>query len=164
MDDNGKQPEAWKPDLEHLWLVQIDPFTPEGADADWEMFRDLFGLSRPEIPGRRRFLGINQARILRARALAQEVEQLPGHHSERRDTAMAPPGDVEQYEKTIDGVTSPNTYALDKQRRATVEVDVQSLQALVAAVRQLQQTVAALVPDEAKSSTDGYRGESGGGE
>jgi hypothetical protein len=50
-----------------------------------------------------------------------------------------------------------------KQRRETVEVEVQSLQALEAAVRQLEQTVAALVPEEAKRSTDGYGDESGGG-
>jgi hypothetical protein len=50
-----------------------------------------------------------------------------------------------------------------KQRRATVEVDVASLQALEAAVRQLEQTVAALVPEEAKRSTDGDVHESGGG-
>jgi hypothetical protein len=50
-----------------------------------------------------------------------------------------------------------------KQRRATVEVDVQSLQALEAAVQQLEQTVAALVSAEAKRSTEGYGDASGGG-
>jgi hypothetical protein len=50
-----------------------------------------------------------------------------------------------------------------KQRRAPVEVDVQSLQALEAAVRQLEQTVAALVSAEVKRSTDGYGDASGGG-
>jgi hypothetical protein len=73
------------------------------------------GLSRPQIPGRRRFR-INKARV---------------------DS--------------------------DKQRQGTVEVDVQSLQALEAAVRQLEQTVAALVPKEAERSTVGYGDESGGG-
>jgi hypothetical protein len=104
--------EPWKPDFELLRRAQED--TP-GGEADMEFFRHIFGLSRPEIPGRRRF------RISKAR--------------------------IDSY----------------KQRRATVEVDVQSLQALEAAVRQLEQTVAALVSEEAKRSTDGYGDESGGG-
>jgi hypothetical protein len=104
--------ESWKPDFDLLRRAQQD--TP-GGEADMEFFRHMFGLPRPEIPGRRRF------RISKAR--------------------------IDSY----------------KQRRATVEVDVESLQALEAAVRQLEQTVAALIPDETDRSTDGYKGESGGG-
>jgi hypothetical protein len=56
-----------------------------------------------------------------------------------------------------------NQARIDSQRQATVEVDVQSLRALEAAVQRLEQTVAALVPEETKRSTDGDRDESGGG-
>jgi hypothetical protein len=102
--------EPWKPDFELLRRAQEDE---PGGEADMEFFRHMFGLSRPEIPGRRR-LRINQTRI-------------------------------------------------DSQRQATVQVDVQSLQALEAAVQQLEQTVAALVSAEAKRSTEGYGDASGGG-